>query len=65
MAADFTLIRGFITDTPNLEVAPDLPVGRHTFELVVEDDHGNRSRPTRLMVDIIPPRPEDRHVATT
>ncbi len=33
-------------------VSPDnpLPVGRHVFQLVVEDDSGNRSQPDRVTV---------------
>ncbi len=57
MAADFTRRRRFTTEIPRLDVAPGLPVGRHTFELVVEDDSGNRSRPARITVDIVAPRP--------
>lgn len=57
MAADFARRRQFTSDTPYLEVAPGLSAGLHTFELVVEDDSGNRSRPARVTVNIIKLRP--------
>jgi hypothetical protein len=38
------------TETPDVEVtvtpSAPLPVGRHRFQLVVEDDSGNSSQPT-------------------
>jgi serine/threonine-protein kinase len=37
------------TDTPNIEV-DKLPPGRHRFQLVVEDDSGNRSQPDTVVV---------------
>lgn len=45
-APDATLA---ITIDPN---AP-LPVGVHVFQLVVEDDAGNRSQPVRLRVTVL------------
>ena len=45
------------TDTPTVtvEVSPDdpLPVGRHTFQLVVVDDSGNQSAPARVQVIVL------------
>ena len=42
------------TDTPDVEVtvtpATPLAVGRHHFQLVVQDDSGNRSEPTVVEV---------------
>lgn len=38
--------------TVKVEITPEnpLPVGRHIFQLVVEDDAGNRSQPARAEV---------------
>jgi hypothetical protein len=42
------------TTTPNIEVtvtpSAPLPAGRHRFQLVVEDDSGNRSEPSNAEV---------------
>lgn len=53
--AEFTLNNTITTNEPEIEVtiSPNtpLPVGRHRFQLVVEDDSGNVSQAD--MVDII------------
>ena len=54
--ADFTRRRRYTTRRPRLGVDPGLPVGRHVFELVVEDGSGNRSKPVRVKVEILPAR---------
>lgn len=54
MAVDFTRRRRYTTRKATIAVAPTLPVGAHIFELVVEDDSGNRSRPVRVKVEVLP-----------
>ena len=54
--ANFACRRRFTTTRPRLNVAPGLSVGRHVFELVVEDECGNRSQPVRVGVEILPAR---------
>lgn len=54
MIADFTRRRLYTTHHPQLAVKGNLPVGVHTFELVAQDDSGNRSRPARVRVIITP-----------
>jgi len=53
--AKFIIGTPVATDDPGIEVTVSaespLPVGRHTFQLVVEDDSGNSSQPDT--VDII------------
>lgn len=41
--------------TVTVEVSADnpLPVGRHTFQLVVVDDAGNRSQPARVQIVVL------------
>lgn len=52
--ADFIINNDVRTDTPTVEVtiAPSnpLPLGRHTFRLVVVDDSGNSSIPDEVTV---------------
>ena len=44
------------TTEPRIEITPTaevpLPVGTHTFELVVEDDRGQKSRPALFQVTV-------------
>ncbi len=52
--AEFIINQEVKTDTPTVEVtlSPDrpLPLGRHTFRLVVVDDSGNSSIPDDVIV---------------
>ena len=41
------------TSSPVAKVENKLPVGNHTFQLVVEDNAGNRSRPVKTVVEVI------------
>jgi hypothetical protein len=41
-----------ITEGPTITVDAGLPVGRHRFQLVVEDDAGQRSAPAETVVTI-------------
>ncbi|MBN8442663.1 MAG: hypothetical protein J0M28_13350 [Thauera sp.] len=54
--AEFIINREVRTDTPTVEVtigaANALPLGRHTFRLVVVDDSGNSSIPDDVVVII-------------
>jgi hypothetical protein len=55
--------RPFPTPAPIIEVNNKLPVGTHTFQLVVEDDHGNQSAPARATLTVraatsAPPSPQ-------
>ena len=45
------------TDQPFIAVENRLPPGRHTFQLVVVDDGGNRSDPARAVVIVKAPLP--------
>ena len=51
--ADFTLQRRFTTTEPTITVDKGLPVGTHTFELVVSDAEGNRSKAARLSIEVV------------
>ena len=51
--ADFTLQRRFTTTVPTITVDKGLPVGTHTFELVVSDAQGNRSKAARLSIEVV------------
>ena len=51
--ADFTTQRSFTTTEPVLPVDKGLPVGTHTFELVVKDDQGNRSKAARISIEVV------------
>lgn len=51
--ADFTLQRRFTTTEPTITVDKGLPVGTHSFELVVSDEHGNRSKAARLSIEVV------------
>ena len=51
--ADFSRRRRFTTRRPRIVVAGTLPVGRHRFQLVVEDENGNRSRPAQIDVIVM------------
>jgi hypothetical protein len=48
--AKFVRGRPVETDAPTVEVDGGLPPGRHRFELVVEDEAGNRSDPSTVDV---------------
>ncbi len=52
--ADFIINNDVRTDTPTVEVTVSrdnpLPLGRHTFRLVVVDDSGNSSIPDEVTV---------------
>lgn len=52
--ADFATRKKFTTVKPQLSVVGTLPVGKHTFQLVVVDDSGNVSRPVKAVVEITP-----------
>jgi hypothetical protein len=45
------------TPAPTVSVDGGLPVGDHVFQLVVIDDAGSQSQPTRVVVKIVPPVP--------
>lgn len=49
---DFTRKSQFTTREATLKVDKGLPVGVHTFELVVTDDSGNRSKAAQVRVSI-------------
>lgn len=51
--ADFTLQRSFTTTEPVLNVDKGLPVGTHTFELVVSDAQGNRSKAASISIEVV------------
>lgn len=50
----FTPNQPIVTDQPTVEVSNDanniLPVGVHTFQLIVTDDSGNTSQPTQVEI---------------
>jgi hypothetical protein len=48
------LNRPVTTTEPTLEVKNRLPPGQHTFELVVEDQEGNKSAPARAVLTVLP-----------
>jgi len=50
---DFTRQRQFKTREAVLTVDKGLQPGVHTFELVVEDDSGNRSRGVQVKVEVV------------
>lgn len=41
-----------VTSKPFVLVDAGLPVGRYYFSLVVEDEHGNKSLPSTIIVTI-------------
>lgn len=51
--ANFTSQRSFTTTEPTITVDKGLPVGKHTFELVVSDAQGNRSKAARLSIEVV------------
>lgn len=51
--ADFTRQHVFRTREPVLIVDKGLQPGVHTFQLVVEDESGNRSKPVQVKVEIV------------
>ena len=51
--ADFTRQRQFKTREPVLIVDKGLQPGVHTFELVVEDDSGIRSKAALVKVEVV------------
>ena len=54
--ANFRQRRTFNTDEPLLKVDAGLPVGTHVFQLVVEDQNGNRSQGARIKLTIVETR---------
>ena len=54
--ADFVINQDITTNTPTIEVTINadkpLPLGRHTFRLVVVDDSGNKSVPDDVQIII-------------
>ncbi len=44
-----------IMPVPTVTVDGVLPVGDHVFQLLVIDDQGTQSQPTRVVVKIVPP----------
>lgn len=52
--ADFTQKKRFSSKLPQLKVAAGLPPGRYVFQLEVEDQSGNKSRPARVNVIVVP-----------
>ncbi len=44
-----------IMPVPTVTVDGGLPVGDHVFQLLVIDDQGTQSQPTRVVVKIVPP----------
>jgi hypothetical protein len=52
--AEFIINKEIVTDVPDIEVTITvnnaLPIGRNTFQLVVVDDSGNRSKPDEVTV---------------
>ena len=51
--ADFTSQRSFTTTEPTITVDKGLAVGTHTFELVVSDAQGNRSKAARISIEVV------------
>jgi hypothetical protein len=51
--ADFTSQRRFKTREAVLPVDKGLPLGIHTFELVVTDESGNQSKAAQVKVEIV------------
>jgi hypothetical protein len=52
--AKFVVGRPVETAEPVVTVDAGLPMGRHTFTLVVEDDEGNESAPAKVVVEVTP-----------
>jgi len=52
--ADFRQKKRFRSKLPQLTVAAGLPPGRYVFQLEVEDESGNTSRPARVKVIVVP-----------
>jgi hypothetical protein len=52
--AEFVVGRPVETAEPVVTVDAGLPVGRHIFTLVVEDDEGIESAPARVVVEVTP-----------
>jgi hypothetical protein len=51
--ADFRQKKRFSSKLPQLTVAAGLPPGRYVFQLEVEDQSGNKSRPARVQINIV------------
>jgi hypothetical protein len=54
--ANFTQRRQFKTRTPQLKVDAGLPAGTYVFQLMVEDQSGNRSAAAKVRLKIVAPR---------
>ncbi len=52
---EFTPNTEIVTDAPTLVVQQRLAPGRYRFQLVVEDDHGIRSDPATVEVQVVAP----------
>jgi len=52
--ADFRQRKRFSSKLPQLKVAAGLPPGRYVFQLEVEDQSGNKSRPAKVKVIVVP-----------
>ena len=50
---EFVPNRSVITKEPTVTVAGGLPVGKHHFQLVVENKDGDRSTPVQIEVTIV------------
>jgi len=57
---DFTRQRRFKTTKASIRVDTGLKVGSYLFQLTVIDEHGNRSQPAKIRVDIVSRRIIDR-----
>jgi hypothetical protein len=49
---DFRSTRGVETTEATIEVDAGLPVGSYIFQLTVIDEHGNKSKPARVNLNI-------------
>lgn len=50
---DFREKKRFETTESVLKVDAGLPAGRYAFQLTVEDNNGNRSKPMRLNIEVV------------
>jgi hypothetical protein len=51
--AQFELGKEIVTADPTIQVEPTLAIGKHVFQLIVEDAAGNQSAPTSLEVIVL------------
>jgi hypothetical protein len=53
--AKFVIGKEIVTSDPTIDVEPSLAVGRHVFQVVVEDASGNQSAPAQVEVIVLNP----------